>query len=62
MIRSEPVSDPEQDEIDRLTKALRDLVEESRRLAKRHEEITQEFNRLRQALEQAQSRRFGKVN
>lgn len=62
MIRSEPVNDPEQEEIDLLVKALRDLVEESRRLAKRHEEITQEFNRLRQALEKVQSRRFGKVN
>lgn len=56
------MNDPEQEEIDRLTRAMRELVEESRRLAKRHEEITQEFNRLRQALEQAQSRRFGKVN
>ena len=59
---SRPLNDPEQEEIDRLIRAMRDLVEESRRLAKRHEEITQEFNRLRQALEQAQSRRFGKVN
>jgi hypothetical protein len=56
------MNDPEQEEIDRLVKAMRDLVEESRHLAKRHEEITQEFNRLRQALEQAQTRRFGKVN
>lgn len=56
------MSDPAQEEIDQLIKAMRDLVEESRRLAKRHDEITQEFNRLRQALEQAQSRRFGKPN
>jgi prefoldin subunit 5 len=56
------VDDSEQAEIERLIKAMRDLVEESRRLAKRHEEITQEYERLRQALEQAQSRRFGKMN
>lgn len=41
---------------------MRELVEESRRLAKRHEEITREYDRLRQALEKAQSRRFGEVN
>jgi chemotaxis protein histidine kinase CheA len=56
------VSDPEQGEIDRLIKAMRELVEESRRLAQRHEEITREYDRLRQALEQARARRFGSVN
>jgi hypothetical protein len=56
------VHDSEQQEIDQLMKAMRDLVEESRRLAKRHEEITREYERLREALEHAQSRRFGKVN
>lgn len=60
--RSGAVNDPEQEEIDRLIKSMRDLVEESRRLAKRHEEITREYERLRQTLEQAQARRFGKVN
>lgn len=54
--------DSEQQEIDRLIKAMRELVEESRRLAKRHEEITREYERLREVLERAQSRRFGKVN
>jgi hypothetical protein len=52
----------DQDEIERLIKAMRDLVEESRRLAKRHEEIMREYDRLRHALEQLQARRFGKVN
>ncbi len=56
------MNDPEQDEIDRLIKAMRELVGESRRLAKRHEEITAEYQRLRQALEKLQARRFGKVN
>jgi len=56
------VNDPEQQEIDRLIKVMRELVEESRRLAKKHEEITREYGRLRQALEQLQSRRFGNVN
>jgi hypothetical protein len=56
------VTDPEQEEIDHLIKAMRDLVEESRRLAKRHHEITREYERLRQAFEQAQSKRFGSVN
>jgi hypothetical protein len=46
------VNDREQEEINCLMKAMRDLVEESRRLAKRHEEITREYDRLRQALEQ----------
>jgi hypothetical protein len=52
----------EQKEIGRLIKSMRDLVEESRRLAKRHEEIMREYERLCQALERAQSKRFGKVN
>jgi hypothetical protein len=55
-------NDPQQDEIERLIKAMRDLVEESRRLAKRHEEIMREYDRLRHTLEQLQARRFGKVN
>jgi hypothetical protein len=54
--------DPQQDEIERLIKAMRDLVEESRRLAKRHEEITREYDLLRQTLDQLQARRFGKMN
>jgi hypothetical protein len=56
------VNDREQEEIDCLIKTMRDRVEESRRLAKRHEETTREYDRSRQALEQAQARRFGKVN
>jgi len=56
------MNDPEQDDIDRLIKAMRELVEESRRLARRHEEITREYDRLRQALEKAQAKRFGKMN
>jgi hypothetical protein len=55
-------NDPQQDEIERLIKAMRELVEESRRLAKRHEEITREYDCLRQALEQLQARRFGQIN
>jgi hypothetical protein len=55
-------TDSKQDEIERLIKAMRDLVEESRRLAKRHEEITREYDLLRLTLEQLQARRFGKVN
>jgi len=61
-MRTPAVKDPEQEEIDRLIKCMRDLVNESRRLAKRHEEIMREHERLRQALVRAQSRRFGKVN
>jgi hypothetical protein len=56
------VNDPEQEEIDRLMKAMRELVEESRRIADRHEEITREYGRLHHALERLQARRFGKVN
>jgi hypothetical protein len=55
-------SDPQQNEIERLVRAMRELVEESRRLAKRHEQITREYDRLRLALEQLQARRFGQVN
>lgn len=38
-------------EIDKLINAMRALVEESRRLAKRHEELMQEYDRLRRELE-----------
>ena len=54
------VSDAE--EIDRLIKAMRELVEESRRLAKRHDEVIKEYERLREKLEKAQARRHGPVN
>jgi hypothetical protein len=56
------MNDPEQEEIDRLIKSMRELIDESRRLAKRHDEITREYERLRRALEQAQTKRFGKIN
>lgn len=54
--------DPQQDEIERLIRAMRELVEESRRLSKRHEEVTREYDLLRQTLEKLQARRFGKMN